>query len=60
MTQVSFTRSGGKITGFRVSGHSGFAEEGEDIVLAAQIAKTISLGIKKGYYSAELLEYAAM
>jgi acetylornithine deacetylase/succinyl-diaminopimelate desuccinylase-like protein len=25
-----------------------------------QIAKTISLGIKKGYYSAELLEYAAM
>jgi len=35
MTRISFTRTGGKVTGFRVSGHSGFADEGEDIVCAA-------------------------
>lgn len=35
MTKVLFYRTGSLITGFRISGHSGFAEAGEDIVCAA-------------------------
>ena len=36
MTEVTFYRnSEGEFTGFRADGHSGYAEEGEDIVCAA-------------------------
>ena len=35
MTTVTFTSEGSRITGFHVSGHSGYAEEGSDIVCAA-------------------------
>ena len=36
MTEVNFyTAKNGEIVGFHVYGHSGFAEEGEDIVCAA-------------------------
>lgn len=35
MTTVSFYSSGNRITGFHVEGHSGYADEGEDIVCAA-------------------------
>lgn len=35
MTTVAFTMEGSRITGFTSSGHSGYAEEGEDIVCAA-------------------------
>ena len=35
MTKCEFFRDGARITGFSVSGHSGYAEQGEDIVCAA-------------------------
>ena len=35
MTTVTFHTEGSRITGFDVQGHSGYAEEGEDIVCAA-------------------------
>ena len=35
MTRVEFFDQDGRITGFCCSGHSGYAEEGEDIVCAA-------------------------
>ena len=35
MTRCEFFRSEGRITGFSVSGHSGYAEAGSDIVCAA-------------------------
>lgn len=35
MTRVEFRYSGDKLCGFTISGHSGYAEEGEDIVCAA-------------------------
>ena len=35
MTKVEFFRDGARITGFSVSGHSGYAEAGTDIVCAA-------------------------
>ena len=35
MTRVEFFDQDGKISGFSVSGHSGYAEEGSDIVCAA-------------------------
>ena len=35
MTKCEFFRSGARITGFSVSGHSGYAEAGKDIVCAA-------------------------
>ena len=35
MTRVEFFDQDGRITGFSCSGHSGYAEEGEDIVCAA-------------------------
>ncbi len=35
MTTVTFLESGNLITGFIISGHSGFAEEDSDIVCAA-------------------------
>ena len=35
MTKCEFFRDGARITGFSVSGHSGYAEAGSDIVCAA-------------------------
>ncbi len=35
MTKCEFFREGERITGFSVSGHSGYAEAGSDIVCAA-------------------------
>ncbi|MEA4814850.1 MAG: ribosomal-processing cysteine protease Prp [Oscillospiraceae bacterium] len=35
MTTVSFHMEEGRITGFEAKGHSGFAEEGKDIVCAS-------------------------
>ncbi|MDD7771956.1 MAG: ribosomal-processing cysteine protease Prp [Firmicutes bacterium] len=35
MTRVSFSIQDGRITGFCCSGHSGYGEEGSDIVCAA-------------------------
>ncbi len=35
MTKCEFFRDGSRITGFTVHGHSGYAEEGSDIVCAA-------------------------
>ena len=35
MTTVQFRMEGGRITGFDAVGHSGYAEEGTDIVCAA-------------------------
>ena len=42
MTTITFRSEGGRITGFDSQGHSGYAEEGADIVCAA-ISSTISL-----------------
>ncbi len=38
MTRVSFFDGGGRITGFRCQGHSGFSSAGTDIVCAAVTA----------------------
>ena len=35
MTTVTFHSAGGRLDGFAVEGHSGYAEEGSDIVCAA-------------------------
>ena len=35
MTRCEFFRDGARITGFSVSGHSGYAEAGQDIVCAS-------------------------
>ena len=35
MTRCEFFTEGGRITGFSISGHSGYAEAGADIVCAA-------------------------
>jgi uncharacterized protein YsxB (DUF464 family) len=41
MIQVDFTVQNGFVTGFSVSGHSGYAEEGSDIVCAAVSSATL-------------------
>lgn len=41
MTTVSFSKKNGKFQSFRVGGHSGYAEEGSDIVCAAISAMTM-------------------
>ena len=35
MTSVTFFRQDGRLVGFRASGHTGYAEQGQDIVCAA-------------------------
>ena len=40
MTTVVITHEGSFITGFTATGHTGYAEEGEDIVCAAVSAIT--------------------
>lgn len=42
MTTVVITHEGGFITGFTATGHTGYAEEGEDIVCAA-ISSSVQL-----------------
>ena len=42
MTTITFRNEGGRIIGFDSQGHSGYAEEGADIVCAA-VSSTISL-----------------
>lgn len=42
MTTVTFYTEGSRITGFDASGHSGYAEAGEDIVCAA-VTSTVRL-----------------
>ena len=44
MTTVTFRSEGGRIVGFDSQGHSGYAEEGADIVCAA-VSSTIDLVI---------------
>jgi uncharacterized protein len=40
MTTVRFLKQGGRLYGFRASGHTGYAPSGEDIVCAAVSALT--------------------
>ncbi len=40
MTRIDFFNEGGRITGFRCQGHSGYAEAGADVVCAAITALT--------------------
>ena len=42
MTTVTFFMEGSRITGFEASGHSGYADAGEDIVCAA-VTSTVRL-----------------
>ena len=42
MTTVTFHTEGSRITGFDAAGHSGYAQEGEDIVCAA-VTSTVRL-----------------
>ena len=42
MTTVTFYTEGSRITGFDASGHSGYAQQGEDIVCAA-VTSTVRL-----------------
>ena len=35
MTEIEFFTGGGELQGFHIHGHSGYAEQGEDIVCAA-------------------------
>lgn len=46
MTKVVFFRREGKLIGFEAQGHSGYAEEGSDIVCAAVSAVTQTLAIQ--------------
>ncbi|MEY8283224.1 ribosomal-processing cysteine protease Prp [Lachnospiraceae bacterium 50-23] len=43
MIDVFISKSGQHYTGFRVTGHAGYAEQGKDIVCAAVSALTITL-----------------
>ena len=47
MTKVRVMKTAGQIAGFEMSGHSGYADQGEDIVCAAisAISQTAVIGI---------------
>lgn len=47
MTNIKFFRKNGKLVGVEASGHTGYAEQGEDIVCAAasSIIQTAVLGL---------------
>ena len=49
MTAVTFFRDGASLAGFRANGHSGYAQEGSDIVCAAvsALTQTAELGLRK-------------
>jgi hypothetical protein len=49
MTSVTFFRQEGRLVGFRASGHTGYAEAGEDIVCAAvsALCQTAVLGVQR-------------
>ena len=44
MTRIEFSNQGGRIEGFCCAGHSGFGEEGTDIVCAA-VSAAVNLAI---------------
>lgn len=46
MTEVTFFRRNGKLLGFSSEGHSGYADEGSDIVCAAVSAVTQTAAIQ--------------
>ena len=51
MTTVTFRTEGERITGFDSQGHSGYAEEGSDIVCAAITSLHSSAGnVKQGFH----------
>ena len=41
MTKITFFRSGGSFYGFKEEGHTGYADEGQDILCAALSAMTM-------------------
>ena len=47
MTNISFSRKNGKIIRFRISGHTGKAEAGKDVLCAAisSVAQATALGL---------------
>lgn len=49
MTAVTFFRCEGDLIGFRAKGHSGYADEGSDIVCAAvsALTQTAEIGLRK-------------
>ena len=49
MTKIKFFKNNDIFTGFEISGHSGYAEEGKDIVCASisSISQSCALGLKK-------------
>ena len=49
MTKIKFFKNNNIFTGFEMSGHSGYAEEGKDIVCASisSISQSCALGLKK-------------
>ncbi len=51
MTKIEFYRSGGVLFGFKESGHTGFAESGDDVLCAAISAMTMLMinTIEDGY-----------
>ena len=72
MTSVVFTRNSGKLVSFSINGHTGFAEENEDIVCSAisaisltivnGITEILKIGIKctvkDGFLSADLHNFS--
>ena len=52
MTEVTFFKRNGKLLGFSAEGHSGYAEEGNDIICAAISAVTQTAAI----YAEEVLK----
>ena len=49
MTSVTFFRQDDRLVGFRASGHTGYAEQGSDIVCAAvsALCQTAILGLRR-------------
>ena len=49
MTKIKFFKKDDIFTGFEISGHSGYAEEGKDIVCASisSISQSCALGLKE-------------
>ena len=48
MIKADFERSGGKLIGFCVSGHSGYSDPGSDIVCASVSSAVISMRLRGG------------
>lgn len=72
MIKIKIFKAGGKINGYEISGHSGYAERGQDIICASvsTMAGSCHLGLEKvlglnvqveideekGYFSLMILE----